>query len=225
MATSPLKTISRIRKPEVLRVSRGSRLSASTSSPIRSCPPRCACPAGAAAGWVVLAAGATVPAGLLVAAGACVGGAQASSNTIVLPPRAICKNSRRFMASRTSRFVPLSYLRMTALETRRLGHTDLTVTRLGYGSMELRGPRVWNGRPVDPAILAAVRESGITFVDTSPDYGISEELIGAHLVHRHVLATKCGCVVTAVGDHDEISHSWTREHLLQNIHQSLRKLR
>ena len=63
-----------------------------------------------------------------------------------------------------------------------LGRTGLDVTRLGYGSMGLRGPRPWGVRVVDDEraewCLNAVLDAGINFIDTSPDYGISEERIG-----------------------------------------------
>src|SRR4029453_1242698 len=46
-----------------------------------------------------------------------------------------------------------------------LGRTGLSVTKLGYGAMEVRGPRIWRGRPVEDAeaeqILNAVVERGI----------------------------------------------------------------
>ena len=72
---------------------------------------------------------------------------------------------------------------MTAsLPTTTLGRTGLEVTRLGFGAMEIRGSRIWGGRPVteDQArtILDAVLDAGINFIDTSNDYGRSEEFIG-----------------------------------------------
>ena len=45
-------------------------------------------------------------------------------------------------------------------------------------------------------ILNAVLDSGINYIDTSIDYGQSEEFIGQFLSHRRsefYLATKCGC--------------------------------
>jgi aryl-alcohol dehydrogenase-like predicted oxidoreductase len=121
---------------------------------------------------------------------------------------------------------------MAILERRRLGRTDLTVTRLAYGAMEIRGERIWGGRPVtdDQAleILNRVLDSGITFIDTSNDYGRSETYIGQFLANRRdefALATKVGCKVVPGGDHDETRHEWTREHLLWNIDDSLGKLR
>src|ERR687884_1033489 len=110
------------------------------------------------------------------------------------------------------------------LESRPLGETGLTVTRLGYGAMEVRGQRIWGGRPVTDeqagTILEAVVDAGITFIDTANDYGRSEAYIGQFLADRReefVLATKCGCTVVPAGDHDETPHSWDRNHLLTNI--------
>jgi aryl-alcohol dehydrogenase-like predicted oxidoreductase len=120
---------------------------------------------------------------------------------------------------------------MSMIPTRPLGRTDLTVTRLGYGAMEVRGTRIWRGREVDESqaqrILDAVLDSGITFVDTSNDYGRSEEFIGRFLASRrdeYTLATKVGCRLVPAGDHDETTHEWTRDHLLWNIDDSLKKL-
>jgi aryl-alcohol dehydrogenase-like predicted oxidoreductase len=119
-----------------------------------------------------------------------------------------------------------------SLETRTLGGTGLTVTRLGYGAMEVRGERIWRGRPVTDeqasTILEAVVDAGITFIDTANDYGRSEAYIGQFLAARRQefgLATKCGCSMVPAGDHDETPHSWNREHLLENIDDSLAKMR
>jgi aryl-alcohol dehydrogenase-like predicted oxidoreductase len=118
------------------------------------------------------------------------------------------------------------------METRMLGRTALRVTQLGFGALEVRGPRVWGGRPVSDAqaerILNAVLDSGINFVDTSYDYGLSEEYIGRFISHRraeYILATKCGCFLTPDGEHDVTSHVWTRANLLHNIETSLRRMK
>jgi hypothetical protein len=34
------------------------------------------------------------------------------------------------------------------MERRTLGRTGFEATVLGFGAMEIRGPRIWNGRPV-----------------------------------------------------------------------------
>jgi aryl-alcohol dehydrogenase-like predicted oxidoreductase len=119
-----------------------------------------------------------------------------------------------------------------SLETRQLGRTGLTVTRLGFGAMEVRGERIWDGRPVTDeqaaTILEAVVDAGITFIDTANDYGRSEAYLGQFLADRRdqfALATKCGCTMVPAGDHDETPHSWDRDHLLANIDDSLTKLR
>lgn len=113
-----------------------------------------------------------------------------------------------------------------------LGRTGLEVTRLGFGAMEIRGPRIWSGRPVtdDEAerILNAVLDAGINFIDTAYDYGLSEEYIGRFISRRrseYILATKCGCTVVDHGDHDETPHVWTRDNLLHNIDTSLRRMK
>lgn len=113
-----------------------------------------------------------------------------------------------------------------------LGRTGLPVTKLGFGAMEIRGPRVWGGRPVtDPeseSILNAVLDCGINFIDTAYDYGRSEELIGRFISHRrseYILATKCGCTLVDHGDHDETPHVWTRDNLLHNIDTSLTRMK
>ncbi len=61
------------------------------------------------------------------------------------------------------------------LPTRALGNTGLHVTALGYGAMSLDSRF---GRTVSQAeadeVLNLALDSGINFVDTSPDYGPSE---------------------------------------------------
>jgi aryl-alcohol dehydrogenase-like predicted oxidoreductase len=69
---------------------------------------------------------------------------------------------------------------------RELGRTGLQVTTLGCGAMELRGaPRA---RDITEAqaetILNKVLDSGINYIDTSIDYGLSEERIGRYISHR-----------------------------------------
>jgi aryl-alcohol dehydrogenase-like predicted oxidoreductase len=118
------------------------------------------------------------------------------------------------------------------MEKRKLGKTNLNVTVLGHGAMEIRGPRIWGGRPVTDAeadrILNAVLDAGINFIDTAWDYGLSEEYIGKFIAHRrneYVLATKCGCTWVNKGDHDDTPHVWTRENLRRNIESSLQRMK
>ena len=116
---------------------------------------------------------------------------------------------------------------MTALPKRTLGRTNLDVTTLGYGAMELRGT------PYGPSItdqqaeqvLNTVLDAGINFIDTSIDYGRSEELIGRFIAHRraeYFLASKCGCVPGAgMG----AEHVHTAENIRAGVEQSLRRMK
>jgi len=112
-----------------------------------------------------------------------------------------------------------------------LGRTGLQVSTLGYGSMGLRGPKTWGVRTVSDAdaeaMLNAVLDAGINFIDTAPDYGVSEERIGRFIGTRRsefILATKCGCVPIQHHDHLEIAHHWTKEVLQRNLETSLQRL-
>jgi aryl-alcohol dehydrogenase-like predicted oxidoreductase len=114
---------------------------------------------------------------------------------------------------------------------RPLGKTGTDVTILGYGAMELRG------KPRGPAIddedagrlLNAVLDGGINLIDTSIDYGRSEELIGQYVGHRrdeYFLASKCGCLL---GDPPPdatppFPHDFRPENIRAGIEQSLRRL-
>lgn len=121
---------------------------------------------------------------------------------------------------------------MPDLPKRQLGRTGLQVTTLGFGAMELRdAPR---GRPVDSKqagdVLNSVLDSGINYIDTSPDYGLAEERIGEHIGHRrseYFLASKCGCLVGAApaarGERQD--HIFTRENVIAGVEQSLRRMK
>lgn len=120
---------------------------------------------------------------------------------------------------------------MATLPKRILGRTGLEVTQLGFGAMEIRGHRIWNGRPCSneqaSAILNAVLDAGINFIDTANDYGKSELYIGRYIARRrneYYLATKCGCHMIYAGDHDDTPHYWHRENILRNISDSLLKM-
>src|SRR5579862_4517697 len=118
-----------------------------------------------------------------------------------------------------------------AIMTRALGRTGTNVTILGYGAMELRG------RPRGPEIsdadagrlLNAVLDDGINLIDTSPDYGRSEELIGSFIGHRRdefFLASKCGCpLVVPAGALPPYPHDYSPGNVRADVEQSLRRLR
>jgi aryl-alcohol dehydrogenase-like predicted oxidoreductase len=121
----------------------------------------------------------------------------------------------------------------STLPIRVLGRTGLSVTTLGYGAMEVRGTRIWSGRPVTDEeadrILNAVLDSGINFIDTANDYGRSEEYIGRFISKRraqYVLATKCGCTVVRKDENtDSTPHVWTRDNLFRGLEESLSRMK
>jgi aryl-alcohol dehydrogenase-like predicted oxidoreductase len=117
------------------------------------------------------------------------------------------------------------------IDTRPLGRTGADVTILGYGAMELRG------QPRGPAIedeeagrlLNAVLDGGINLIDTSIDYGRSEELIGRYLGHRrdeYFLASKCGCLLgdAPLGASPPFPHDYSADNVRAGTEQSLRRL-
>lgn len=119
---------------------------------------------------------------------------------------------------------------MSELPKRRLGRTDMDVTMLGYGAMELRGaPR---GRDISEAeaerVLNAVLDAGVNYIDTSIDYGVSEERIGRAIAGRrseYFLASKCGCPLDpAESLHGRGEHVFTAERVTAGVLQSLRRL-
>jgi aryl-alcohol dehydrogenase-like predicted oxidoreductase len=120
---------------------------------------------------------------------------------------------------------------MADLPKRELGRTGLQVTMLGYGAMELRGaPR---GRDVTEAqaetILNAVLDAGINYIDTSIDYGLSEERIGRYLSGRrseYYLASKCGCLVGAppAPRGQRNPHVFTPDNIKAGVEQSLTRM-
>ncbi len=118
---------------------------------------------------------------------------------------------------------------MANLPTAVLGRTGLEVTRLGFGAMELRsndGDRAVSDEH-SAKVLNAVLDAGINFIDTSVDYGLSEERIGKAISHRRdefFIATKCGCPATP----DALKageHVYTRDNIEAAVNQSLRRMK
>ncbi|MGN6444031.1 aldo/keto reductase [Amnibacterium sp.] len=107
---------------------------------------------------------------------------------------------------------------------------DLTVHRLGFGSMQLTGPGVW-GPPKDHdeaiRVLKRSVELGVDFIDTADSYGpyVAEDLI-AEALHPYpeglVIATKAG--LTRVGP-SQWPPVGRPEYLRQEALMSLRRLK
>ena len=106
---------------------------------------------------------------------------------------------------------------------------DLTVTRVGYGAMQLAGPGVF-GPPADRdgaiAVLREVIELGITHIDTSDFYGpyVTNEIIREAL---HPYPDDLH-IVTKVGarrdDEGGWPHARTPDELRQQVHENLTHL-
>src|ERR1700733_2906228 len=106
---------------------------------------------------------------------------------------------------------------------------DATVTRMGYGAMQLAGPGVF-GPPKDHdaaiAVLREVVESGITHIDTADFYGphVTNQLIREALApypdSLHIV-TKVGAVR---GDDGAWLQQREPEDLKAQVHDNLRNL-
>ncbi len=106
---------------------------------------------------------------------------------------------------------------------------DLSVTRTGYGAMQLAGPHVF-GPPADPdaamAVLRDVVELGINHIDTSDFYGphITNQLIKQAL-HPYPddlhIVTKVGARRDAEGGWP---HARSPRELREAVHDNLRNL-
>ncbi len=94
----------------------------------------------------------------------------------------------------------------TSLPLRRLGRTDMEITRVGFGAWAIGGPdwAVGWGAQDDRDSVVAIRHAvdrGINWIDTAAIYGLghSEELVGRALAEMHederpYVFTKCGLV-------------------------------
>lgn len=107
---------------------------------------------------------------------------------------------------------------------------DLTVNRMGYGSMRITGKGIW-GPPADRnAALATLRravELGVNFIDTADSYGpdVSEELIAEALYPYPkdlVITTKVGWTRHGPG---VWQHNASPAHIQEAIEGSLKRLR
>ena len=106
---------------------------------------------------------------------------------------------------------------------------DLTVTRMGYGAMQLAGPGVFGPPPDRAAAIAVLREVvdlGITHIDTSDYYGpfVTNEIIKEALYpYPEDLR-----IVTKVGARRDETGGWllarSPQELAQAVHDNLARL-
>ena len=87
------------------------------------------------------------------------------------------------------------------MRTKRLGKTDLHLTRVGLGAWAIGGPWQFGWGPQDDkdsmAVIIEAIEAGINWIDTAAIYGFghSEEVVGRaikELGKKPIIATKCG---------------------------------
>ncbi|MFE6614231.1 aldo/keto reductase [Amycolatopsis sp. NPDC057786] len=129
------------------------------------------------------------------------------------------------------------------METKRLGRTDVEVTRLGFGGGPLGGLFAPLDDETAAGALAAAWDGGIRYYDTSPHYGIghSERRIGEFLRSRprdsFVLSTKVGRLLVPqdpagkmdpAGFHVPATHrrvrDFTRDGIRRSVEDSLARM-
>jgi aryl-alcohol dehydrogenase-like predicted oxidoreductase len=117
------------------------------------------------------------------------------------------------------------------MRRRRLGHTDLVVSEVGFGTWTLVTD--WWGRTDDPHdMIRAALDAGINFFDTAPVYGADgagETILRDYLSRRDeiVLTTKVGYDISAERTHpgqSERPHDWRPSSVRQQVDASLTRL-
>jgi aryl-alcohol dehydrogenase-like predicted oxidoreductase len=105
---------------------------------------------------------------------------------------------------------------------------ELTVHRLGYGTMQLPGPGVWGeprDRPTAIAVLRRAVELGVDLFDTADSYGpfVAEDLLreALHPYESITIATKGGLTRSGPGEWHPVGRP---EYLRQCVEMSLRRL-
>jgi aryl-alcohol dehydrogenase-like predicted oxidoreductase len=118
------------------------------------------------------------------------------------------------------------------METRKLGNSDLHITRVGYGAWAIGGSGwqfAWGSQDDNESITAIHRalELGVNWIDTAAAYGLghSEEVVGRALKSWHgsrpYVFTKCGLRGDANGD---VRKVLTADSIRGEVEDSLRRL-
>lgn len=106
------------------------------------------------------------------------------------------------------------------MEKRLLGKTGLEISQLSLGGMELR----YLDESSADRLLNTALDEGINYIDTAPEYALSEYYIGQALAHRRsefYIATKAGDNLTGVG----AKYVYDKNTIMSNLEQSLRFLK
>ena len=106
------------------------------------------------------------------------------------------------------------------MQKKLLGRTGLEITELSFGTMELRLLDTANAGK----ILNEALDQGINYIDTSPEYPMSEYFIGQSIAGRrneYVLATKSGDNMTGIGP----LYTFDRKTIMSNLDESLKLMK
>jgi aryl-alcohol dehydrogenase-like predicted oxidoreductase len=113
-----------------------------------------------------------------------------------------------------------------------LGHSDMQITPIGFGSWAVGGP--WEngwGEQDDGASVAAIHkalELGVNWIDTAPAYGLghSEEIVAQALAEwsgeKPYVFTKCGIIWD---DKGKVDYSLKADSVRRECEASLRRLK
>ena len=118
------------------------------------------------------------------------------------------------------------------METRKLGNSDLNITRVGYGAWAIGGSGwqfAWGSQDDSDSIAAIHRalELGVNWIDTAAVYGMghSEEVVGHALKEwrgpRPYVFTKCGLRWDAKGN---VTKVLSADSIRREVEDSLRRL-
>jgi aryl-alcohol dehydrogenase-like predicted oxidoreductase len=118
------------------------------------------------------------------------------------------------------------------MNTKRLGHSDLSITPIGFGAWAIGGSGwefAWGAQDDSDSIAAihAALDAGVTWIDTAAVYGLghSEEVVARALEgvrDRPYVFTKCSMVWNERG---EIGHRLQVDSIRRECEASLRRLR
>ncbi|MFT4204047.1 MAG: aldo/keto reductase [Chitinophagaceae bacterium] len=108
------------------------------------------------------------------------------------------------------------------MQYRKLGKSDLEISRVGFGCMSLKSDEQTNIR-----LLHAAMDKGINYFDTADIYdkGDNETLLGKAFLEKRsqvILATKVGNVWKADGS--GLDWNPSKQHILESVEGSLRRL-
>ncbi len=124
------------------------------------------------------------------------------------------------------------------MQTMKIGHSDLEVSKIALGTWAIGGGSWW-GTNDDNESIKTIRtavDKGINLVDTAPVYGFghSEEVVGKAIKpvrNQVVLSTKCGLMFDrTVGsyyfsrDGFDVYKNLTKQAIIDSVDQSLKRL-